>query len=410
MHHAQRGWQQGLKPHRTGRGRCERLALGVGALRFVAGDDQINDAAGHALGHGGAVGFAAQRRPQLAEGVVGPDIQLVQRQVVGRHAAGDGQPARLGSGNGVQRRTCADLAEVVAGARQLNQADVALHDHRFGDGGRGGQAQPGGELAFGGRGVQDQFGVFGMGDHQCVEGGGVRQGPAQHPRIGHRAIAVREGHRAGFLQQPDLGHGLAGQSARQGGGGQHAHARRGGGAAHQEIHQRRFINDRVGVGHHDHGGDAACGRCGAGTFQAFAMLRPRLAGEDAGVNQAGRQHQAMAVDDFRIGGFGIVEQTRADIGDLAVFHQQAAAHIHAAGRINQAGIPEGNPAVHAIPRDSASRMAMRMATPISTCSEIRLTTTSSAMSDAISTPRFMGPGCMTSAPGLAMASLARSRP
>ena len=410
MHNAQRRGQQGLKPHRACRGRRERLALGVGALWFVAGDDHVNDAAGHAFGHGGPVGFAAQRRPQLAEGVIGPDIQFVQRQMVGRYAARDGQPARLGGGNGVQRRAGADLAEVVAGACQLDQADVALHDHRFGDGGRGGQAQPRGEFAFGGGCVQDQFGVFGMGDHQRVEGRGIGQRPPQHPRIGHRAVAVCESHGAGFLQQPDLGHGLAGQPARQRGGGQHAHARRGGGTAHQEIHQRRLINHRVGVGHHDHAGDAARGRCGAGALKALAMLRAGLPGKDARINQAWRQHQAMAVDDFRIGGFGVVEQTRADIGDLAVLHQKSAPHIHAAGRINQAGILEGNPAVHAIPRDSTSRMAMRMATPISTCSEIRLTTTSSAMSDAISTPRFMGPGCMTSAPGLAIASLARSRP
>src|SRR5262249_34955927 len=113
-------------------------------------------------------------------------------------------------------------------------------------------------------------------------------------------------------------------------------------------------------------------------------------------------HQAVAIDDFRIAGFGIVEQPWSDIGDAAIFHQQAAFDVQGRGRIDQARILEGDAAVtHAIPRASASSTAMRMATPISTCSAIRLTSRSSAMSEAISTPRFIGPGCITNAPGLA---------
>ncbi len=43
---------------------------------------------------------------------------------------------------------------------------------------------------------------------------------------------------------------------------------------------------------------------------------------------------------------------------------------------------------------------MRTATPIATCSVIA-DCGPSATSESISTPRFIGPGCMTSAPGLA---------
>src|ERR1700761_9032429 len=139
------------------------------------------------------------------------------------------------------------------------------------------------------------------------------------------------------------------------------------------------------------------------------MLRPGLAGEDARIDQAGRQHQAAAVDHFGIAGLGIIEQARADIGNAAIFNQQPTPGIQAGCRIDQPRVAEGD-AFHASPRDNASRIAMRMATPISTCSEIRLTCTSSAMSEAISTPRFIGPGCMTSAPGLATPSFSRSRP
>ena len=54
-------------------------------------------------------------------------------------------------------------------------------------------------------------------------------------------------------------------------------------------------------------------------------------------------------------------------------------------------------------RASACSTAMRTATPISTCSRITLRA-SSATLESISTPRFIGPGCMTRASGLARAS------
>ncbi len=51
-------------------------------------------------------------------------------------------------------------------------------------------------------------------------------------------------------------------------------------------------------------------------------------------------------------------------------------------------------------RASASSTAMRTATPISTCSRISDCAPSATM-ESISTPRFIGPGCITSASGLA---------
>jgi hypothetical protein len=53
---------------------------------------------------------------------------------------------------------------------------------------------------------------------------------------------------------------------------------------------------------------------------------------------------------------------------------------------------------------------MRTATPISTCSWMTLTLMSSARSPSISTPRFIGPGCITMASGFAKASFSASSP
>src|SRR3546814_4020372 len=75
----------------------------------------------------------------------------------------------------------------------------------------------------------------------------------------------------------------------------------------------------------------------------------------------------------------------------------------AARRADEAGVGEG--ALHAQPstprarRVRTSRHAIRTATPISTCSVIAECSGWSATFDAISTPRFIGPGCITSASG-----------
>src|SRR5262249_15618475 len=95
---------------------------------------------------------------------------------------------------------------------------------------------------------------------------------------------------------------------------------------------------------------------------------------------AGKIEVARGIDDPRVG-----EQDRTAVGQR---HVRAARSLalrrYALGRF----------------RDSASSTAMRTATPISTCSRIS-EWAPSATSESISTPRFIGPGCITSASGLA---------
>ncbi len=86
------------------------------------------------------------------------------------------------------------------------------------------------------------------------------------------------------------------------------------------------------------------------------------------------------------------------------------------GRIDEAGVFEENcsgahRASHRFGKwlARASSTAMRTATPISTCSRMS-DCAPSATSEEISTPRFMGPGCITSASGLAKESFSWSSP
>ncbi|MGY4417131.1 hypothetical protein ACVWW4_008867 [Bradyrhizobium sp. LB7.1] len=98
----------------------------------------------------------------------------------------------------------------------------------------------------------------------------------------------------------------------------------------------------------------------------------------------------------------------AGLADGAVGDQDVADAVKIPGGIDDAGIGKQNGSSidqhghHAFGRlrASASSTAMRTATPISTCSRIR-DCAPSATAVSISTPRFMGPGCITSASGFA---------
>ena len=56
----------------------EGMALGVDVLRVVARHDHVDGAVGEAGDHRPAVIVGAERRRELEEGAVGPDVVLVQ--------------------------------------------------------------------------------------------------------------------------------------------------------------------------------------------------------------------------------------------------------------------------------------------------------------------------------------------
>ena len=178
-------------------------------------------------------------------------------------------------------------------------------------------------------------------------------------------------------------------------------------APQHEVDDGRIVDHRRGVGLADDGGDAAGGRRLARGRKRLAMFGARFADEGAHVDQAGRDHVAAAIDDF--GAFRHACRADAALGfaDHAVGDQDVAGNIEIARRIDDPRIGEqdaggGRRAHHAFGklRDSASSTAMRTATPISTCSRIS-DCAPSATAESISTPRFIGPGCITSASGLA---------
>jgi hypothetical protein len=152
------------------------------------------------------------------------------------------------------------------------------------------------------------------------------------------------------------------------------------------------------------------------------VLLARLAELHAHVDEAGRQDFAAAIHALAIERRRVLEQGGAEIANEAALGDERALDVGARGGIDNTGVDIGDGAAAAVcagqqfatstagalersERVRMSRQAMRTATPISTCSWITLLPKSSATSLSISTPRFMGPGCMMSASGLAAPSL-----
>jgi hypothetical protein len=78
--------EQRFQPDRAGRCIGKRQALGVDILRIMRGHDDVDGAVLERLDHRQPVVLGAQRRRQPEEGAVFPDIIVVERQIVDRHA------------------------------------------------------------------------------------------------------------------------------------------------------------------------------------------------------------------------------------------------------------------------------------------------------------------------------------
>src|SRR4029077_9876220 len=139
-------------------------------------------------------------------------------------------------------------------------------------------------------------------------------------------------------------------------------------------------------------------RCGPGLHR-FRVFAARLAQGRGAVDEAGQGDQAVGIEGF---GAGVI-QVRPDGRDRPAVEQDAGGLLAVAGDDDPAEQPavvvrhRATPvAGNSVPPSSRYRTAIRVVTPLATCSTI-VERTESAPSAAISTPRFIGPGCMTMA-------------
>ena len=174
----------------------------------------------------------------------------------------------------------------------------------------------------------------------------------------------------------------------------------------QHVHQAGLIERRIGVGRADQAGHTA----GRGRIQfrlqhAFMLV--------TGFAQPRRQvNQARCATTQPLASMTRAEVSKsggnaANGNDASGGHGHIGAFVAATGWVDHAAV--ANQDFHASFPAMIDITAMRTAMPKVTCGRITLCVPS-ATADAISTPRLIGPGCMTMASDLASASLSSVRP
>src|SRR6185295_3012103 len=127
------------------------------------------------------------------------------------------------------------------------------------------------------------------------------------------------------------------------------------------------------------------------------------------VDEPGNRGEALRVE--RLVGLEAVGRL-VERGDLAVHDEDRTDLVPIARRVDDAGARDLEPgSLSLVPHADPSMLitAMRTAMPNVTCGMITLCGPS-ATDESISTPRFMGPGCITMASRLASASFSAVRP
>jgi len=367
------------------------------AAGIVVGADGLDGAIGHGLNQGFPVPLGPQGRIEAGQGIKVADVLFGEVEVMHVHVAGHGQA--LGPGGGHQahpggRGKAHQVETYSGGPGQFHQSG---HGHGLGGHGNASQPQAGRHFPVVGHPVPGQGVVLGLEPHRVTVGGGVLHGPQQGLEVGHRGGGLGHGNTAGTGEASHGRQTLAFQALGQGPQGTHPGLALGLGQAHQAFHQAGFIQHRLGVRRADQGGDTA----GYGGLQ-FAVQIGQAGGK---IHQAGANHRSGGVY------FPVRRETgggRAHGGHPAIGQIEVVLAVHPVGGIDEAAVFDKN--VHDL--QFPARMpitAMRTAMPKVTW--LRMTAWGpSATAESISTPRFMGPGCITMASGLARASRSGVRP
>ena len=341
--------------------------------------------------------------------------------MVDGHVGGDGQAGLAGLAHQLHAGSRRQAAQVHGAAHRGHQFADGVQRHGLAGDGVAGQPQPRGKRPGVHHAAPRQEGVDGVQPHGVAEGMGVLHGAQQHLGVLNGLAGLGKAHAAGGGQLGHFGQRLALQAHGQ--GAQRVQVRQSQvvGAVLQHFHQARLIQRRVGVGRASQRRHAS-GHGGLHLgFQRGLVFEAWLAQAGGQVHQPRRHHQARAVDGpCRPETMG----RRPHGNDAAIGHMQVGLHVQFHPGVHQARAGDGKrgfvPAAacldhtflhHVLLHPAASMLitAMRTAMPKVTC--CRMTDCGpSATADSISTPRFIGPGCMTMASGLASASFSRVSP
>ena len=171
----------------------------------------------------------------------------------------------------------------------------------------------------------------------------------------------------------------------------------------EHLHQARLIQRRIGIGRTGQRGHPARHRRIHLGFQRGLVFVARLAQARGNIDQTGHHDQAGGIDHL------LRHKTLrrlADRSDALVGDEHILLRIDLVLRVDQATILDMN--VHFAPA-KVLITAMRTAIPKVTCGRMTDCVPSATL-ESISTPRFIGPGCITMASLFASASRSCVRP
>jgi hypothetical protein len=268
-----------------------------------------------------------------------------------------------------------------------------------------GQAELGGDRAIVGDAALGEVRVLRLQPDGEAEGGGILHGAQHHLGIEHGRIGLAEGDAAGLGQFRHLGQPLAGEADSERADRIDVGELRQAGAMGEHLDQAGLVERRIGIRRAGQAGDAARSRGGHFRFQCRLVLEAGLAQAGGEIDQAGADDAAGRID----GAFGDeAGRWRFAMTDYcAVGDEDVRRSVDAVGGIDEAAVLDVD--THDQAPASMAMTAIRTAMPKVTCGRITAWRPS-ATAESISTPRFIGPGCMTMASGLASASIAWVRP
>ncbi len=242
----------------------------------------------------------------------------------------------------------------------------------------------------------------------------VLQRAQQHLRVGDRHVRLREADATGVAQLGHLGQRDAGEPDRQRAERMDVRAVQRPCAMLQHLDQPGLVERRIGVGRTDQRRHAAGQRRVDLRLERRAVFGTRLAQPRRQVDEArdrprGRPHRSC--------GRRLKSSEPCACGSTTPTMRPSATSTSRGAstprrRIEDTAVADRELHGEVGRRHAAARMlmtAIRIAMPNVTCGRITLCEPS-ATDDSISTPRFIGPGCMTIASGAASASFSAVSP
>ena len=331
------------------------------------------------------------------------EVHLGQVHVVDADVARDRQLFRLGRTDHLDGARSGDAAHVKARARGAHEVQQLAQRNRLGERGNALQAEPRCDLSVVGHPVACERQVLGAQPDREPERPRVLQRAPQDLRVVQRHIGLREREASRFGQLGHLGQPFTGKLHRQRANRIEARLGQRLGPPAQHVHQARFIQRGIGVGRAGQAGHAAGDGGMHFGFQRGLVFEARLAQPRAEVDEARADDQAGGINDL----VGLRALCRAiERRDALAVDEYVADRIPAACRIDDA--PAFDECLHQLPA-MMLMTAILTAMPNVTCGRIT-ECGPSATAESISTPRFIGPGCITMASGLASESLSADKP